>query len=83
MKLKELTRAMENFNRIVAAGSECNAWGDYHADCYEVLGIGPCDEYASDLPEDFAEYWLAVAEGENGDYCPQCGDRLDAGAVLE
>ena len=70
MKLIELYNSMAEYNRSVAYGSECAAFGDFSYDSYKELGVGPrSDEaYDIDVPEDFAEFWLAVANGESAAY---------------
>lgn len=82
-KLQTITAAMQSYNRSVAYGSECNAWQDFHADCHAQLGHGPTDEWFADddfhaagdldVSDDFAAYWLAVAEGRSEAYNPETG----------
>lgn len=78
MTLRELTEEMRTYNRIVAYGSECSAWQDFVDDCCLVVGCSPWDDdRQSDCVDSyFADYWLAVASGENIDYEAQTGDRV-------
>lgn len=76
MTLDQITIEMKSYNGAVAYGSECNAWQDYHADCHEIIGVGPQDDEADDMivPEEFADYWLKVARGESADYDAETGE---------
>jgi hypothetical protein len=77
MTLQELREIMETYNRDVAPGSECNAWGDFVEDCYDKLGCSPWDDnrQTEELDRDFAAYWVRVAAVENEDY-NAAGDRV-------
>lgn len=68
MKLSELNELMADYNGQVAYGSECMAWADFVADCYERLGLAPWNARAinTDVPQDMAEYWIDVTT--NSDY---------------
>lgn len=70
MKLIDLYNIMAAYNRSAANGSECAAFADFATDSYDVLGVWPnSDEaYDTDVPDEFAEYWGAVANGKSADY---------------
>ncbi len=76
----EIERAMHEFNGFAAPGSECCAWGDYCADLGDGShkasddGMGGISDNAA--PKEFAEYWMSVSAGTNGDYDPACGARI-------
>ncbi len=85
-KIADITDAMMRYNGSVAYGSECNAWQDYVDDCRRVSGKMPWDEWQNadgefvangdtDAPDDFAVYWLAVADGKSTDYTPESGSK--------
>lgn len=64
MNLAYIHSRMVAVNKAVAYGSECEEWGDFVADCFDRFGIGPWDDEAVDVtvPEEFAVYWLDVAD---------------------
>ena len=70
---------VRGYNRVVAYGSECNAWQDFVADCYKQYGIAPWDDAAADtkVSDDFADYWIGVASGNSNDYAENGGRRHD------
>ena len=70
MKLKEINEALVFFNREVSPGSECEAWGDFVAECYKNFGIAPWDDGADavEVPLDMSAYWLSITRFENDDY---------------
>lgn len=70
MKLFELTESMRDYNADVAPGSECNAWQDFVGACFADYKIAPWDDKAADMDveNEFADYWLSVADGNCSDY---------------
>ncbi len=79
MTIKQIHDAMHAYNQSVAYGSECNAWQDFVADCHDRVGFGPWSDSASetDAPDDFAEYWLDVANGNSSDFIAETGSRVE------
>lgn len=88
-KLAEITAAMHNYNNTVAYGSECSAWQDFVEDCHAAVGRAPWAEWQDDdgefhaaadldVSDDFAAYWLAVANGSSADYESESGSKVDA-----
>ena len=78
--LETIHKTMKRYNNAAAYGSECNAWQDFVADCYDRFGFAPwADAHWDDvMPEDFSAYWTSVAAGECPDYDADTGRRLDA-----
>uniref|UniRef100_A0A6M3KZ10 Uncharacterized protein n=1 Tax=viral metagenome TaxID=1070528 RepID=A0A6M3KZ10_9ZZZZ len=76
--LHELHRMMREYNGRVAYGSECQAWGDFVASCYDEIGMAPWDDRGdtTDVPTEMVAYWTDVANGENSDYDLD-GGRID------
>ena len=60
--LSEINQAMRDYNGAVAYGSECTAWGDFVADCYDQVGVSPWHDSEVTVSDDFAAYWLSVSE---------------------
>lgn len=77
-RLSALTSEMQAYNRAVAPGSECVAWGMYVDDCHTWLGVAPSDatDVIGRVPADFWDYWLAVARGDSADFDAATGDYL-------
>lgn len=88
--LIDLHQAMHKYSQAVMYGSECNAWQDFVRNCYEQLGHAPWRDDGGLVPQEFGEYWSAVANGASPDYDADTGEahrmtsRLlrDAGEVL-
>ena len=81
MTITTLNKLMRDYNRTVAPGSECDAWGDYVDDCCLMLKNTPWD-LENSRPETtispgFGSYWCDVAAGENPDYNPDTGEGLE------
>jgi len=79
MKLHELNAIMNAYDNTVAYGSECNAWQDFVADCFDMLGTAPfSDANRNDpVPDEMEEYWTDVADGCSDDYDAHTGTRID------
>ena len=80
MTLEQVHDAMKRYNGAVAYGSECNAWQDFVADCYDRLGHAPWADahWSKPVPTDFAEYWQEVAGGQSDAYVATNGARVES-----
>lgn len=75
--------AMKAYNSRVAYGSECQAWQEFVADTYRVIGMAPWDDRNADpetaVPRNFLRFWGDVAEGKDcSTYDWDTGARIDA-----
>ena len=64
--LGQLIDAMREYNRTVAPGSECSAWGDFVEDyLLHFEGLPWHDAESEDEPagNEFGPYWEAVSDG--------------------
>lgn len=77
--LKTVYDSMHYFNRFAAPGSECVAWGDFIANCYDRYEMAPWDERAEEVEpvQDFVDYWLGVAEQRAGSEYDEQGNRKE------
>lgn len=77
MKLETIYTGMKRFNASAASGSECNAWQDFVADCFQRFNFAPWADahWDDEMPTDFAQYWTKVACGDCEDYNAETGAR--------
>ena len=70
-----LTAMMRDYNRSVAAGSQCNAWRDYWQDFCETYGNSPSSHPDTEVSDNFRDYWIGVINGVSDEYRAETGGR--------